>query len=123
MSYVSGEMAAVASASTTQFTSRLSDEQDLKEFCDIVWGPNIRLDVFQRWSQGLLSLVYSQTLNVHAQNSMSNGANSDQLAITYPQNIDFNSMTFVTMNLSFFDFFDIKKSSFTQSRYFFSIFQ
>lgn len=71
-------MAAVASASTTQSTSRLNDEQELKEFCDIVWGPNIRLDVFQRWSQGLLSFVYPQTLHFHAQHFQSIGANSDK---------------------------------------------
>lgn len=44
---------AVASTSTIQGTSNLSDEQELNEIREIVWGPNIRLDVFQRWSQGL----------------------------------------------------------------------
>ncbi|XP_055305233.1 ubiquitin carboxyl-terminal hydrolase MINDY-3 homolog isoform X2 [Sitodiplosis mosellana] len=41
-----------ASASMTQASSNLSDEQELNEFREIVWGPNIRIDVFQRWSQG-----------------------------------------------------------------------
>lgn len=63
-------MAAAESASTTQATPRLSDEQELKEFCDIVWGPNIRLDVFQRWSQGLFTFVchnhYISKLKFHA---------------------------------------------------------
>lgn len=39
-----------ASASTA--SSSTSDEQELKEIREIVWGPNTRLDVFQRWSQG-----------------------------------------------------------------------
>lgn len=57
-------MADIASTSTTQGTTaaaaspaaaqNLSDEQELNEFREIVWGSNIRLDVFQRWSQGLL---------------------------------------------------------------------
>lgn len=58
-------MADIASTSTTQATTaaaaaspaaaqNLSDEQELNEFREIVWGSNIRLDVFQRWSQGLL---------------------------------------------------------------------
>lgn len=47
-------MADVASASTTLAAPNLSDEQGLNEFREIVWGSNIRLDVFQRWSQGSL---------------------------------------------------------------------
>lgn len=48
--------AAAASAATAQ---NLSDEQELNEFREIVWGSNIRLDVFQRWSQGLFSIIQS----------------------------------------------------------------
>lgn len=33
--------------------SASNDEQELKDIRDILWGPNIRLDVFRRWSQGL----------------------------------------------------------------------
>lgn len=98
-------MAAVASASTTQ--SRLSDEQELKEFCDIVWGPNIRLDVFQRWSQGLLSLIYSQALNVHVK--WCKQRCKPKFAIVYPQNIDFNSMQW-HINASFFYYFVVNYS-------------
>lgn len=55
-------MADIASTSTTQAATtaaaagaaqNLSEEQELNEFREIVWGSNIRLDVFQRWSQGL----------------------------------------------------------------------
>lgn len=42
-----------ACASTTSST----DEQELKDIREIVWGPNIRLDVFRRWSQGLQTSV------------------------------------------------------------------
>lgn len=42
-----------ACASTTSST----DEQELKDIREIVWGPNIRLDVFRRWSQGLQTRV------------------------------------------------------------------
>lgn len=47
-------MADIASTSTTQAAAapNLSTEQELNEFREIVWGSNIRLDVFQRWSQG-----------------------------------------------------------------------
>lgn len=38
-----------ACASTTPST----DDQELKDIREIVWGANIRLDVFRRWSQGL----------------------------------------------------------------------
>lgn len=51
-------MADIASTSTTQAAAapNLSAEQELNEFREIVWGSNIRLDVFQRWSQGLISI-------------------------------------------------------------------
>lgn len=55
------EMADIASASMTQAPTNLSDEQELNEFREIVWGPNIRLDVFQRWSQGWF-LSFSTTI-------------------------------------------------------------
>lgn len=32
------------------------DDQELNEIRAIVWGPSIRLDVFQRWSQGNFSM-------------------------------------------------------------------
>lgn len=44
-----------ACASTTTST----DDQELKDIREIVWGANIRLDVFRRWSQGI-----QQTLNI-----------------------------------------------------------
>lgn len=33
--------------------SASNDDQELKDILDIIWGTNIRLDVFQRWSQGI----------------------------------------------------------------------
>ena len=33
--------------------STKDDEQELKQFRNLLWGQNIRLDVFRRWSQGL----------------------------------------------------------------------
>lgn len=50
-----------ACASTTPST----DDQELKDIREIVWGANIRLDVFRRWSQGLETFVlYPPTLVV-----------------------------------------------------------
>lgn len=56
-------MADIASTSTAQPTAaavaaaaqHFADEQEPNEFREIVWGSNIRLDVFQRWSQGLFA--------------------------------------------------------------------
>lgn len=48
-----------AGASMTQAPTSLSDEQELNEFREIVWGPNIRIDVFQRWSQGLFAICHN----------------------------------------------------------------
>lgn len=51
-------MADIASTSTTQSAAQnLNNEQELNEFREIVWGSNIRLDVFQRWSQGLYAKI------------------------------------------------------------------
>lgn len=47
-------MAATSSSASTAS----NDEQELKEILDVLWGPNIRTDVFQRWSQGLYSFLY-----------------------------------------------------------------
>lgn len=43
-------------AACASTSSQLTDEQELKEIREIVWGSNIRLDVFRRWSQGLFAL-------------------------------------------------------------------
>lgn len=32
--------------------STSSDEQELKDIRLLLWGPNINLDIFRRWSQG-----------------------------------------------------------------------
>lgn len=53
-------MADIPSTSTAQPTATVTaqnfgDEQEPNEFREIVWGSNIRLDVFQRWSQGVFS--------------------------------------------------------------------
>lgn len=29
------------------------DNQELKNIRNLLWGPNIRTDIFQRWSQGI----------------------------------------------------------------------
>lgn len=55
-------MAEVASTSTTTPTTTNPDveqtfQDELNEMREIVWGSNIRLDVFQRWSQGLFRLL------------------------------------------------------------------
>lgn len=57
-------MADIASTSTAQPTAtgiaqNFGDEQEQNEFREIVWGSNIRLDVFQRWSQGLFDPFHS----------------------------------------------------------------
>lgn len=49
----------IACASTTQAAPSLSEEQQFNEFREIVWGQNIRLDVFQRWSQGLFINLFT----------------------------------------------------------------
>lgn len=36
----------------TSCASASNDEQELIDIRNIIWGPNIRLDVFRRWSQG-----------------------------------------------------------------------
>lgn len=56
-------MSDVASSST-QISPHASDEQNLNEICRIVWGSNIRLDVFQRWSQGIFHQI---TFNIKFQ--------------------------------------------------------
>lgn len=48
-------MAEVAGTSSTTTNSEVEQtfQDELNEMREIVWGSNIRLDVFQRWSQGL----------------------------------------------------------------------
>lgn len=46
-------MAEVASTSSGNPAIETNFQDELKEIREIVWGPSIRLDVFQRWSQGL----------------------------------------------------------------------
>lgn len=43
----------MADSAACASTTSSSDDQELKDVLEIVWGPNIRLDVFRRWSQGL----------------------------------------------------------------------
>lgn len=64
-------MADIASTSTTQAAAApiLSAEQELNEFREIVWGSNIRLDVFQRWSQGLI-LICGMTVTFLLEDSV-----------------------------------------------------
>lgn len=97
-------MADIASTSTIQATpappaaQNLSDEQELNEFREIVWGSNIRLDVFQRWSQGLFRLFI---IPFHRQ------LDSVQLSVPLKMHskvhiyVEFNekNMTFMTMNV------------------------
>lgn len=45
----------MADSAACASTTTLTDDQEFKEIRDIVWGSNIRLDVFQRWSQGYYS--------------------------------------------------------------------
>lgn len=33
-------------------STSIRDEQELKEIRLLLWGPNINLDIFRRWSQG-----------------------------------------------------------------------
>lgn len=42
----------------TSCASASSDEQELIDIRNIIWGPNIRLDVFRRWSQGKWKKVH-----------------------------------------------------------------
>lgn len=51
-----------AGASMTQAPTSLNDEQELSGFREIVWGPNIRIDVFQRWSQGLFAICHNNQI-------------------------------------------------------------
>lgn len=97
-------MADIASTSTIQATpaspaaQNLSDEQELNEFREIVWGSNIRLDVFQRWSQGLFRLFI---IPFHRQ------LDSVQLSVPLKMHskvhiyVEFNekNMTLMTMNV------------------------
>lgn len=51
-------MAEIAStSSTTDPGVEQTFQDELNEMREIVWGTNIRLDVFQRWSQGLFRLL------------------------------------------------------------------
>lgn len=52
-------MAEVAStSSTTNPDVEQTFQDELSEMREIVWGSNIRLDVFQRWSQGMFRLLF-----------------------------------------------------------------
>lgn len=56
----------IASTSTPQAAApHLNAEQELNEFREIVWGSNIRLDVFQRWSQGSISFCTFEIICLH----------------------------------------------------------
>lgn len=39
-------------ADDTACASTSSDKQELKDIRHLLWGPNINLDIFRRWSQG-----------------------------------------------------------------------
>lgn len=47
----------MADSAACASTTPSNDDQELKDIREIVWGANIRLDVFRRWSQGLQTLV------------------------------------------------------------------